>query len=624
MNWCKYSFSSLQRLGKSLMLPVSVLPVAGILLGVGGADWSHLGELPQVLTIILGVMEKSGEAIFDNMPIIFAIGVALGFTKNDGVSALAAAIGYFVLSATIGEFGPRLIDVKMIAEIKGNATWLAVSTNLSTDATIKTAIEAYTTKVTDAGVFGGILAGAVAALMFNRFYKIRLPDYLAFFAGKRFVPIITALSCIILGIVMSFIWPPIGGTIARFSDWAANSNPTLAFTIYGIVERALLPIGLHHIWNVPFFFEVGSYTNSSGEIVHGEIQRFISGDPSAGNMAGGYMFKMWGLPAAAIAIWHSAKPENKVKVGGIMLSAAFTSFLTGITEPIEFAFLFTAPLLYVVHALYVGIAYALLITLDMKHGMSFSHGAIDFFLFSHLAKNLSWFFIIGPLFAILYYSTFRGLITLFNFKTPGREASEIESLIVSPYEKAGLLISAFGGANNITNLDACITRLRIGIKDPSLVDKDTLKQLGAAAVITVGNGIQAVFGTQSDNLKTDIDEWLSSENKSLSKQSNSELASKSTTEVAPIQCSNKQLHSKVILALNALGGCGNIQSVISCATSRVRVSLHQPIELSRKSLIDAGVNDLMKINSRLYHLVVTGDAAEYEQEFKKCVKHDNS
>lgn len=619
MTWYKHGFSSLQQLGKSLMLPVSVLPVAGILLGVGGADWSHLGELPELLSIILGVMEKSGEAIFENMPIIFAIGVALGFTNNDGVSALAAGVGYFVLNATIGEFGPRLIDAQMIAEIEANAFWLAKSTYLSTNETVKTAVEAYTNKVTDAGVFGGILAGGTAAIMFNHFYKIKLPDYLAFFAGKRFVPIITAFCCIALGVLMSFIWPFIGGSIAHFSDWASSSNPTLAFAIYGVVERALLPIGLHHIWNVPFFFEVGSYTNSSNEIVHGEIQRFISGDPSAGNLAGGYMFKMWGLPAAAIAIWHSARAENRVKVGGIMLSAAFTSFLTGITEPIEFAFLFAAPLLYIVHALYAGMAYAILISLDMKHGMSFSHGAIDFFLFSHLATNVSWFFILGPLFAALYYSTFRGLISLLNLKTPGRELEEKTSLATTPHEKAGLLISAFGGASNITHIDACITRLRITTQNPKAIDEEALKSLGAAAVIRVGNGVQAVFGTQSDNLKTDMDEWLQSQNLSLSKQ----------TQHSESKCKTKQntaanlLKNQVKNTLDALGGSNNIQSVLSCATSRIRISLHRPVELSRKSLANYGVNDLMKINSQLYHLVITKNALDFEQELKRCIKQED-
>ncbi len=457
-------FAQLQVIGKALMLPVSVLPVAGILLGVGAANFSFL---PEALSHI---MEQAGGAVFGNMALLFAVGVALGFTKNDGVAALAAIVGYAIMVKTIG----------VVAE------------------------------GTDVGVLGGIVAGSIAGWAFNRFFRIELPAYLGFFAGKRAVPIITGLLAIIAGIVLAFIWQPIGAGIQAFSDWAAYQNPALAFGIYGVVERSLIPFGLHHIWNVPFFFEAGSFVNAAGDTVTGEIARYLNGDPTAGNLAGGYMFKMFGLPAAALAIWHSAKPENRAKVGGIMVSAALTSFLTGITEPIEFAFLFVAPILYVIHALLAGSAFVVMILLGIKHGTTFSHGFIDFtVLFSHSTNG--WMLpLVGLVYAALYYGIFRIVIAKMDLKTPGREDETIETVEAAggATEMAKELVAAFGGQENITNLDACITRLRVSVKSVEAVDQERLKALGAAGVIVAGSGVQAIFGTKSDNLKTDMDEYL--------------------------------------------------------------------------------------------------------------------
>ncbi|WP_368164477.1 PTS glucose transporter subunit IIBC [Aeromonas sp. R6-2] len=480
----KNAFSNLQKVGKSLMLPVSVLPVAGILLGVGAAKFSWLPA------IVSQIMEQAGGAVFGNMALIFAIGVALGFTNNDGVAALAATVGYAILTKTIGVVAPIVAGLDPAA-----ADYAAMAD-----------------KVSNVGVLGGIVAGGIAAYMFNRFYRIQLPEYLGFFAGKRFVPIITGLAVIVAGVVMAFIWPPIGAMIQSFSHWAAYQNPALAFGIYGIVERALIPFGLHHIWNVPFFFEAGSYTNAAGQVFNGEIARYIAGDPTAGNLAGGYMFKMYGLPAAAIAMWHSAKPENRAKVGGIMISAALTSFLTGITEPIEFAFLFVAPVLYAIHALLAGSAFVVMILLGMKHGTTFSHGLIDYIvLFSQSTKG--WMFpVIGLCYAAAYYAIFRVAIKALDLKTPGREdATEEESVgEMAEHYMAEQLVLAFGGKDNIASLDACITRLRVGVKDVAKVDQAGLKKLGAAGVVVAGSGVQAIFGTKSDNLKTDMDMWMKS------------------------------------------------------------------------------------------------------------------
>ncbi len=476
----KNLFASLQQVGKALMLPVSVLPVAGILLGVGAAKFS---VLPATLS---SVMEQAGGAVFGNMALLFAIGVALGFTKNDGVAGLAAAVGYFILTKTVTVVAPLLAGLDPAAAD----------------------FAAQADKVSNVGVLGGVIAGGIAAYMFNRFYRIQLPDYLGFFAGKRFVPLSTGIVAIAAGVVLAFVWPPIGGAIKAFSHWAAYQNPALAFGIYGVVERSLIPFGLHHIWNAPFFFEVGEYTNAAGQVFHGEIARYIAGDATAGNLAGGYMFKMYGLPAAAIAMWHTAKPENRAKIGGIMISAALTSFLTGITEPIEFAFLFVAPVLYAIHALLAGSAFVVMILLGMKHGTTFSHGLIDYLvLFSQSTKGLM-FPIIGLIYAAIYYTVFRVAIVALDLKTPGREEESAEDSNLSGSEMAGELVHAFGGKDNITNLDACITRLRVTVKDVAKVDQAKLKSLGAAGVVVAGSGIQAIFGTKSDNLKTDMDHWI--------------------------------------------------------------------------------------------------------------------
>ncbi|WP_338562901.1 PTS glucose transporter subunit IIBC [Erwinia sp. E_sp_B04_7] len=474
----KNAFANLQKVGKSLMLPVSVLPIAGILLGVGSANFSWLP------LVVSQVMAEAGGSVFANMPLIFAIGVALGFTNNDGVSALAAVVAYGIMVKTMAVVAPLVLHLPA-AQIE--ASHLA-----------------------DTGVLGGIIAGSIAAWMFNRFYRIKLPEYLGFFAGKRFVPIISGFTAIFLGVVLSFIWPPIGSAIQDFSQWAAYQNPVVAFGLYGLIERTLVPFGLHHIWNVPFQMQIGEFTNAAGQIFHGDIPRYMAGDPTAGMLSGGFLFKMYGLPAAAIAIWHSAKPENRAKVGGIMISAALTSFLTGITEPIEFSFMFVAPVLYGIHILLAGLAFPICILLGMRDGTSFSHGLIDFVVLSGNSSKIWLFPLVGIVYGLVYYTLFRLVIAKFNLKTPGREETSAEQSTGSATEMAGNLVAAFGGKENITNLDACITRLRVSVADVAKVNQPELKKLGAAGVVVAGSGVQAIFGTKSDNLKTDMDDFIRS------------------------------------------------------------------------------------------------------------------
>lgn len=551
----KSSFSLLQKIGKSLMLPVSVLPVAGILLGIGAAKFSWMPA------IVSQLMETSGGAIFGTMPLIFAIGVALGLTKNDGVSALASTIGYFILIGTMG----------VCAKAMGIETHSVMGVQ-----TIKT------------GIFGGIWIGIVAAWLFNKYYRINLPSYLGFFAGKRFVPIVTAFAAILSGIAMAFIWPPLGEGIKSMSLWASSESPMTAFSVYGVIERALIPLGLHHIWNAPFFFEIGSYIDpNTGKEITGEIARYLQGDPAAGNLAGGYLFKMWGLPAAALAIWHTAKPENKTKIGGIMISAALTSFLTGITEPIEFAFLFVAPILYGMHALLSGAAFAVCLAFGIKHGTTFSHGLIDYVVLFPQSSKALWLLVIGPMWGALYYTVFRVVIQKFNLKTPGRETEGEESTITETNDMAGELVMAFGGADNIKTLDACITRLRIEVAEQSLVNKDKLKALGASGVVTVGNGVQAIFGPLSENLKTDMEQWLAS-GKEVVK----------TVEPTDYVAQAEKIKS-------ALGGAHNLKSLQAVAKTRLRVELNDETILNVTDLEDeAGVQAAVNIRPGVYHLIV--------------------
>jgi glucose PTS system EIICB or EIICBA component len=476
------AFSFLQKVGKALMVPVSVLPVAGLLLGIGAA---RFGPVPPLVSSLL---EQSGGVIFSILPLLFAIAVALGFTKNDGIAAISAAIGYAVMLATLGGMA---------------STW-------HVEARPVLGIPAM-----DTGVFGGILAGALTAFLFNRFYKVSLPPYFAFFNGKRFVPIITGLSAMLLGVLLSAVWPPVQGAINQFSHWAAVSDPRTAATLYGFVERLLIPFGLHHIWNVPFFFEIGSFTDAAGRVVHGDIARFFAGDPTAGVLGGAYFFKMFGLPGAAIAMWRAARPENRLKVGGIMLSAALTSFLTGITEPIEFAFLFVAPVLYLLHALLAATTQFVASTLGMHLGFTFSQGGIDYVMFNLLGRaghGAPLVLLIGPLYGLVYFGLFRFAIARWDLKTPGREVEEQAPvrLAASGRGHPRDLVLAFGGEDNITGLDACITRLRISVRDPSQVDAARLKAMGASGVVMVGTGVQAVFGPGSENIKTDMQEYLRS------------------------------------------------------------------------------------------------------------------
>ncbi|WP_147536258.1 glucose-specific PTS transporter subunit IIBC [Bacillus marasmi] len=489
----KKAFGVLQKVGKALMLPVALLPAAGILLALGAALRNPtLLELAPFLDnnavdMIAAVMQNAGDIVFGNLALLFAVGVAVGLAGGEGTAGLAALIGYLIMNVTMGTvLGIEAGDV-------GQATVLGIST-LQT------------------GVFGGIIVGIIAAALYNKFYEIELPSYLGFFAGKRFVPIITAATAVILGLVMIVIWPPIQEGLNSFSHNMVNANLTISAFIFGVVERSLIPFGLHHIFYSPFWFEFGQYVNNAGEVVKGDQAIFMAQisdnvqNLTAGTfMTGKFPFMMFGLPAAALAIYHEARPERKAIVGGLMVSAALTSFLTGITEPIEFSFLFVAPILFGIHAIFAGFSFMIMHLLDVKIGMTFSGGLIDYILFGLInPQTNAWLVVpVGLAFAVVYYFGFRFAIRKFNLKTPGREVVEEEEEAVgeSGNELPYNILEAMGGQENIAHLDACITRLRVSVKDVKNVDKDRLKKLGAAGVLEVGNNIQAIFGPRSETIK---------------------------------------------------------------------------------------------------------------------------
>ena len=333
-----------------------------------------------------------------------------------------------------------------------------------------------------------------------------------FFAGKRLVPIITAGAAIVVGLALVIVWPPIQGALDAVAIWCLEANQILAAFIFGVIERALIPFGLHHIFYSPFWFEFGEFTNAAGEVVRGDVARFFAGDPTAGTfMTGKFPFMMFGLPAAAFAMYQEARPEKKALVGGIFASAALTAFLTGITEPIEFTFLFVAPVLYGIHCIMAGFSFALMAALGIKAGMTFSGGVIDYILYFNLSTNSLLIIPIGIGFAVVYYVLFRWAIRKFDLKTPGREVDEevAGSANTKSSELAADVLAAFGGAENIDKLDACITRLRVTVKDAAKVDKDGLKKLGAAGVLEVGNNIQAIYGPKAETLKGEMKDLMS-------------------------------------------------------------------------------------------------------------------
>ncbi|MYL18834.1 PTS N-acetyl glucosamine transporter subunit IIABC [Halobacillus litoralis] len=441
----------LQRIGKSLMFPIATLPAAALLVRLGMEDFL---DLPFITA--------AGNGILGNLALIFAIGIAMGLSKDgSGAAALAGAVGYLVLDNGIGAINE---DVKM-------------------------------------GVFAGVIAGIAAGLLYNRYNDVKFPEFLSFFGGKRFVPIITSAVMVVAAFILGYVWVYPQALLDSTADWILNGGAA-GVGIYGFLNRLLIPVGLHHVMNTLIWFDFGTFTTEGGEVVRGEINRFLNGDPSAGSfLAGFFPVMMFGLPAACLAMYAAAKKERKAAVGGMFLSIGLTSFLTGVTEPIEFSFMFLSPLLYVVHAALTGVSMILAYLFDVRHGFGFSAGLIDYVLNYNIAQNPFTLVLIGLFMAAVYFLVFYFLIIKLNLKTPGREdEEEVQTEVeegTDEYEaKAYHYIEALGGADNIATLDYCTTRLRLEMKDRDIVDEASLKRSGARGVMKIGRrNLQVIVGT---------------------------------------------------------------------------------------------------------------------------------
>ncbi|WP_096185656.1 PTS transporter subunit EIIC [Evansella halocellulosilytica] len=504
-------FEQAQRFGKSFMLPIAVLPAAGLLLGIGGAfsNPTTIDAYPILdqawLQAIFTIMSSAGSIVFANLAIIFAVGVAIGLARSDkGTAGLAAMLGYLVMNTTMNA----------MLQITGN---LAEDNIAEVGQGMILGIQSLET-----GVFGGVLVGLLTYWLHAKYNKIELPRFLGFFGGSRFIPIVTAFASILLAVALYYIWPIVQSGIFSMGT-LVEATGYVGTLIYGFVLRLLGPFGLHHIFYIPFWTtSLGGSMIIDGTLVEGtqriffaqlaqpDVEEFYIG--TARFMSGRHITMMFGLLGACLAMYHMAKPKNKKKVMGLMLSAGLTSFLTGITEPIEFAFLFIAPILYVIHAFFDGLAFMLAHMLQITIGQTFSGGFIDFLLFGVLQGNDKTNWMLVPLVGIpwffLYYFTFRFSISKFDLKTPGREADDESVLEVTKTERASTIINGLGKKENIKDVDACATRLRVSVFDGEKVDKEMLKSSGARGVIVNGNGVQIIYGPEVTSIKNEVEEAL--------------------------------------------------------------------------------------------------------------------
>ena len=490
MTTLKNFFSSagreLVKLGKALMLPMAVLPIAGLLLRLGQADIieivaAHGFSAP--LVPIITALGAAGNAVFSNLAVIFALGVAIGFAKeNHGAAALAAYVGYVILTSSL-----KVLNADL-----------------------------------DMGVFGGIIVGITAGLLYNRYNNIRLPSYLAFFGGRRFVPIVTGASCFLIAVLAYFIWPAVSAVISGLGNWLISSG-NIGLFFYGIANRLLIPLGLHHILNSLVWFQFGDFTtiqNGVQVVVQGDLHRFFAHDPTAGAfMAGFFPIMMFGLPAAAMAMLKTAHPARKKASVGLLVSLAFTSFLTGITEPIEFSFMFLAFPLYVIHAVLTGLSLVIMNVLGVKLGFTFSAGLFDYVLSFKFGTNGAYLIPVGLVYAAMYYFLFVWVINKWDLKTPGREedapapVTEVQPSVQNAQtaaednSRAAQYVRALGGKENIKTVDACATRLRLEVQDAEKVDTAALKAMGVRGVVKgAGGSVQVVIGPEADLISDEIKE----------------------------------------------------------------------------------------------------------------------
>ena len=523
-------FGVLQRVGRSFMLPIALLPVAGLLLGIGSSFTNetmlaayglnsviHPGTL---IYTILDVMSQTGSAVFNNLALLFAMGVAIGMARKEKeVAALSGAVAYIIMNTAIQAMINAAGGVDAMPA-NSTTTMLGITT-------------------LQMGVFGGIVVGLGVAALHNKFYKIELPQVLAFFGGTRFVPIISSIVYLVVGIAMFYIWPVVQSGIAALGALVLASGYAGTF-IYGLLERALIPFGLHHVFYMPFWqTAVGGTAIIDGVTVTGAQNIFFAELASKSTtvfsvsatrfMAGKFPFMMFGLPGAALAMYHCAKPEKKKAAGGLLLSAALTAFLTGITEPLEFTFIFVALPMYAVHCVLAGLSFMLMHILNVGVGMTFSGGLIDLVLFGAMQGNAKthwiWVVVVGAVYFVLYYLIFRFMISKCNYKTPGRDDAEEVKLYTRADVNArsaasgstapagddpvsALIVEGLGGTDNLSDVDCCATRLRCTVKDAALVKQDVLKASGASGVICKGNGVQVVYGPKVAVIKAKLEDYL--------------------------------------------------------------------------------------------------------------------
>lgn len=532
-------FGVLQRIGRSFMLPIAILPVAGLLLGLGSSftnattieTYGLAAILGQgtVLNALLTIMSKAGSIIFDNLPLIFAVGVAIGMAKKEKeVAALSAMISFFVMH----------VSINAMLQIQGS---ILADGTISGDVLEGTIASVCGIQSLQMGVFGGILVGLGVAALHNRFYKIQLPNALSFFGGSRFVPIISTITYVGVGILMYFIWPFVQNGIYALGGLVTGTG-YIGTLIFGIIKRALIPFGLHHVFYLPFWqTAVGGTMEVGGQLIQGGQNIFFAqlADPSTIHFSadatryfsGEFIFMIFGLPGAALAMYRQAKPEKRKQAGGLLLSAALACMLTGITEPLEFSFLFVAPILFVVQVILAGAAYMIAHILNVAVGLTFSGGLLDLLIFGVLQGNdkTSWLRIIpvGIIYFILYYAIFSFLIKKLNLKTPGREDDSEETKLYTKAdykekqgleqtgnkegaedEKSMLITRGLGGKKNISDVDCCATRLRCTVVDPSLVDENILKRTSPSGIIRKGKGIQIIYGPSVSVIKSNLEDYL--------------------------------------------------------------------------------------------------------------------
>ena len=543
----------LQRLGRALMLPIAILPIAGLLLRLGDTDLLNIA-----------IIHDAGQVIFANLAMIFAIGIAVGFAKdNNGTAGLAGVIGYLVMISTL----------KVL------------------DSTI------------NMGMLAGIVAGLMAGALYNRFKDIKLPEYLAFFGGRRFVPIVTGFAAVGLGVVFGYIWPPIQHGINAFGALMMESGSIGAF-VFGVFNRLLIVTGLHHILNNMAWFVFGNFTDpTTGALVTGDLSRYFAGDPKGGQfMTGMFPMMIFGLPAACLAMYRNALPERRKVMGGIFLSMALTSFLTGVTEPIEFAFMFLAPLLYLLHALLTGLSMAITNALNIHLGFTFSGGFIDMILGWGKSTNGWLVFPVGLAYAVIYYFVFDFCIRRFNLKTPGREDVAVsEKAVLTENERASAYIKALGGAENLLTVGACTTRLRLEMVDRNKASDADLKALGAMAVVRPGKGgsLQVVVGPMADSIADEIRLAMPA----LGRAVLIETAVVDEPKVVAVAGSEAQQW------LNALGGGDNVLQLDCIAMTRIRLQLADGKALSEAQLKDLGCHGVSQLDGGIWHLLVGDKAA---------------